>query len=174
MESVLLLNASFEPLRIISWQRAISMCFMGKVEVIEEYDHQIRSVSLAIKAPAVVRLLRYVRLGQRKPALSRANLLARDNFHCQYCGISMTSKESTLDHVIPRIQNGGSTWENMVAACASCNREKGGRTPSQAGMKLLKKPIQPSWLPVLQIRLKGNIPETWGIFLRSWKTNSRS
>ena len=83
MQTVLLLNASFEPLKIISWQRAITMFFLGKVEVIEEYDGDIRSVSFSIKAPAVVRLLKYAKMGRKLPPLCRGTILARDNFQCQ-------------------------------------------------------------------------------------------
>lgn len=167
MSSVLLLNASYEPLKIISWQRAVSLFFLGKVEVIEEYQHDIRSVSLVIKAPAVVRLLNYVRLGRRSPVLSRANLLARDNFKCQYCGISLTASSATLDHVVPRSKGGKKSWENMVCACVSCNVKKGNKSLKQSRMKLIKEPLKPEWLPILQIRLDGKVPECWQDFLSS-------
>src|SRR5690606_12192902 len=132
MQAVLLLNASYEPLRIIHWQRAITLFFLGKVEVIEEYDHEIRSVSVAIKAPAVVRLLRYVKVGQRSPPLMRTNVRARDRFKCQYCQIDRTAKQATLDHVIPNSLGGKSTGENIVCCCPPCNRKKGAQTPEQA------------------------------------------
>jgi 5-methylcytosine-specific restriction endonuclease McrA len=167
MRSVLLLNASYEPLKIISWQRAVTMFFCGKVEVVEEYDQSIHSVSLVIKAPAVVRLLQFVNIGRRSPPLSRTNVLARDNFECQYCAKTLSPKEATLDHVIPRSQQGKTTWENIVCCCAHCNRKKGGRTPQEARMALRKKPIKPDWLPVLTIRLNGRIPKSWQLFLRS-------
>lgn len=166
MSSVLLLSASYEPIRVISWQNAVGLFFLGKVEIIEEYDHQIRSVSMAIKAPAVVRLLRFFRAGRRSPPLSRANVLARDGFRCQYCSQELTTKEATLDHVVPRSQGGKTTWENIVCSCAACNRKKGGRTPKEAHMKLLSKPVKPDWLPVLNIRLHGKVPHAWHIFLQ--------
>ena len=166
MSSVLLLSSTYEPLRVISWQNAVCMFFLGKVEIIEEYDHHIRSVSVAIKAPAVVRLLRFFRAGRRSPPLSRANVLARDGFRCQYCYNELNSKEATLDHVVPRSQGGKTTWENIVCACAGCNRKKGGRTPKEAHMKLLSKPIKPDWLPVLNINLHGKVPSAWHIFLQ--------
>jgi 5-methylcytosine-specific restriction endonuclease McrA len=167
MNPVLLLNATYEPLRVISWQNAVCMFFMGKVEVVEEYEHDIRSVSIAIKAPAVVRLVKFFKGGRRAPPLSRANVLARDNFQCQYCSTELTPKESTLDHVLPRSRGGKTTWENIVCACAACNRKKGGLTPKEARMKLLKDPIKPEWLPVLNIRLNGNIHPSWFIFLQT-------
>ena len=165
MQTVLLLNASYEPLRVISWQRAVTMFFLGKVEVVEEYDHQIHSVSLVIRAPAVVRLLQFVSSGRRAPPLSRANVLARDNFQCLYCSRELSTKEATLDHVVPRSQGGKTTWDNIVCACGACNRRKGGRTPKEARMKLLKTPIRPDWLPVLTIRLNGKVPLSWQLFL---------
>lgn len=165
MDSVLLLNASFEPLKVISWQRAITMFFLGKVEVIEEYDQEIRSISLVIKAPAVVRLLRYISIGRKAPPLCRSNVLARDGLECQYCGAPQSSREATLDHVVPRSQGGKTTWDNVVCCCVSCNRKKGGRTPREAQMNLRTKPVRPEWLPVLQVRLNGRIPEPWQLFL---------
>lgn len=166
--AVLLLNASYEPLKVISWQRAVSLFFGGKIEVIEEYDHEIRSVSLAIKAPAVVRLLRYIHVGKRTPPLSRANILARDNLQCQYCTISLSAKDATLDHVVPRSRGGITSWQNVVCCCKRCNRRKGAQTLKQAGMKLLKEPVQPDWLPVLQIRLNGRVPSSWQSFLEAF------
>lgn len=167
MQSVLLLNASYEPLKVISWQRAVTMVFMGKVEIVDEYDHHIRSVSIIIKAPAVVRLLQFVKIGRKSPPLCRTNILARDNFECQYCGKVLMSKEATLDHVVPRSQKGKTSWENIVCCCPPCNRRKGGRTPAEAKMLLRKKPVKPDWLPVLNMRLNGKVPLSWQLFLRS-------
>lgn len=145
------------------------MFFLGKVEVIEEYEHDIRSVSIAIKAPAVVRLLKFVRIGRKTPPLCRTNILARDNFQCQYCTKVLTSKEATLDHVVPRSQGGRTTWENVVCCCTACNRKKGGRTPSEARMPLQKRPVRPDWLPVLSFKLHGKVPSAWHIFLQQPK-----
>jgi len=166
MQGVLLLNSSYEPLRVITWQRAVTMFFMGKVEVVQEYDHSIRSVSLVIRAPAVVRLLKFVKMGRKSPPLCRTNVLARDRFECQYCGRGLPAREATLDHVIPRSQGGRTSWENVVCCCASCNRRKGGRTPAEARMSLRTKPVRPDWLPVLTTRLNGQIPSSWQEFLR--------
>lgn len=168
MDHVLLLNASYEPLRIISWRRAVTLFFTGKVEVLEEYEHDIRSVSIVIRAPAVVRLLSFVKMGRRCPPLSRPNVLARDRFTCQYCRRGLSSREATLDHVIPKSQGGTTEWENVVTCCPTCNRKKGGRTPKQAGMPLERHPIRPDWLPVLNIRLNGNVPLSWQTFLLAY------
>lgn len=165
MQSVLLLNTSYEPLKVISWQKAVSMFFLGKVEIVEEYEHDIRSVSLVIKAPAVVRLLRFVHLGRKSPPLTRLNVLARDQFKCQYCAIDLNPKDATLDHVIPRSQGGITSWENIVCSCGRCNRKKGGRTPLEANMMLATTPVKPDWLPILHVRWGGNIPQVWQTFL---------
>lgn len=165
LENTLLLNASFEPLRVISWQKAVTLSFLGKVEIVHSYDREIRSVSLAIRVPAVVRLLRYVQIGTRRPPLTKLNILARDQYSCQYCRQELTRKDATLDHVLPRSRGGKTAWDNLVIACHSCNRKKGGLTPKEAGMKLLKPPIQPEWLPVLSLRFQKNLPDAWLIFL---------
>ena len=165
MESTLLLNASFEPLKIISWERAVTLFFLGKVEVVEEYDREVRSVSLAVKMPSVVRLLNYVKLGRRRPPLSKLNILSRDEFRCQYCLSNLSYREATLDHVLPRSQGGTTSWENVVTACHPCNRKKGGRTPVQAAMALYKHPVQPDWLPILSVTFKHHFPEEWLTFL---------
>lgn len=166
MEATLLLNASFEPIKIISWQRAITLMFLNKVEVVDTYERDIRSVSVAIKMPAVVRLLRYVKLQKRRPPLSRLNLLARDGFRCQYCLSDLAYKESTIDHVLPRSQGGTTHWRNVVTACHQCNRKKGGRTPQQAQMALAAEPYEPDWLPVLTVRFFHNMPPSWITFLQ--------
>lgn len=165
MRSALLLNSSFEPLKVISWQRAVTLFFTGKVEVVEEYDLDIHSVSLVIKAPAVVRLLRYAKIGTRKPPLCKINILARDDFECQYCGIELRTQDATLDHVLPRCRGGTTKWNNIVTCCRNCNRKKGGKTPDEARMPLRKKPEQPDWLPVISFRMNGNIPKAWRDFL---------
>ena len=171
-KSVLLLNASYEPMRVISWKRAVCLFFAGKAEVVEEYEHQIHSVSIVIQAPAVIRLLSYVKIAKRSPALSRVNVLARDNFKCQYCGVALNSKTATIDHIVPRSAGGDSSWKNLVCACAGCNRRKGSKTMRQANMRLARDPFQPDWLPVVRFKLNGNVPDTWLYFLQSFKLNS--
>lgn len=165
MESVLLLNASFEPLRVISWRKAVCLYFSGKVEIVEEYERTIRSVSLVIKAPSIVRLLGYVKISNRTPPLNRVNILARDRFQCQYCSVPLTSKDATIDHVLPRSRGGATSWKNVVCCCNRCNRKKGRRTPEEAHMPLLKQPVQPNWLPVITVTLNGRVPGSWHNFL---------
>ncbi len=170
MGHALVLNASYEPLHIVTWQRAIQLLFQGKVEVIEEYDREIRTVRLSIKMPAVLRLLTYIPATKRKHIIrfSRANIFARDKHICQYCGSQPSKSQLTLDHVTPIVQGGRKCWENIVTACKPCNQKKGGKTPAQAGMHLRGKPGRPNWLPtsILQVEIKQS-PERWQIYFRT-------
>src|SRR5262247_1013601 len=154
----LLLNQGFEPVKVISWQRALPLLFLGKDEVLEEYDHDIRSVNLIIKIPAVVRLLRAFRRHARPVKFSRVNIYARDNYRCQYCGKKASISELTYDHVVPRSQGGMTEWTNIVTCCYVCNRKKGGRTPREAGMALLAAPSQRNWVPAGAITTRHGRP----------------
>jgi len=165
MEQTLLLNATYEPLQIVSWKRAIRMLFQDKVEVLEEYKNEIRSVSLAIRVPSVIRLLHYVKMhrNHRTVKLSRTNLFTRDNFRCQYCGIKLSSSELTYDHLIPVSRGGKKNWDNIVTCCVPCNRIKSNRTPKESGLRLLRNPKTPSGFPIrLQFLMaKIKTPESW-------------
>ncbi|MFZ7112754.1 MAG: HNH endonuclease [Desulfatiglandales bacterium] len=162
MEQVLLLNITYEPLKIINWRKAVTMLCLGKVEVIEEYDHEIRSVSFAVKLPSVVRLLKLIKRPKNPIKFSRQNIYARDRFKCQYCGGSFSSEELTYDHVFPKSRGGRTEWENIVTCCVECNRIKGGRTPEEAAMTLIRKPARPSWIPALRITIGfQRVPESW-------------
>ncbi len=166
MEKILLLNVTYEPLLVISWQKAITLLTLGKVEVIEEYDHEVHSVSFAIKLPAVVRLLNMVKWRKRTPTFSRSNIYARDHQKCQYCGKKLALQEITYDHVVPKSQGGETSWGNVVVCCLKCNGKKGGRTPKQAGMKLLSAPKRPKWNMTLQVTIRiKQVPESWRDYL---------
>lgn len=169
MSHALVLNASFEPLHIVTWQRALQLLFQGKVEVVEESDQEVRTVRLTIKVPAVLRLLNYVHLGRKKEIVrfSRINIFLRDQTVCQYCGNSFSKSHLTLDHVIPIVQGGKKCWENIVTACKPCNQRKGGRTPAQAGMRLIRRPRKPNWLPAASLQMGiARTPERWKIYLK--------
>lgn len=158
----LLLTPWMRPHKIISWQVAVTMSFLGKVEVIEEYDEEIASPSLSIRAPAVVRLKRPLGGMKRGVKFSRNNVFARDDFRCQYCGARKSARELNYDHVVPRVQGGATVWDNIVASCYDCNGKKRGRTPEQAGMKLLRAPVKPRSLPMTTVLSReGNHPESW-------------
>jgi len=165
--TTLLLNASYEPLSVIPWERAITMLFLDKVEIIEEYEgRHIRSASKSFGLPSVVRLLKYVRRRRFGIKFSRQNVYFRDNHTCQYCGKKPPEVELSLDHVNPKTYGGRSHWENIVACCVRCNRRKGGRTPEQAGMKLLNKPRKPKTFAHVSVwSRKHNTPEQWLIYL---------
>jgi len=164
MERVLLLNADeWTPLSIISWKKAIELICQEKVKVIEETDQEVRSVSIAIKVPSIIALKKYVRF-KRKIKYSKYNVFARDDYKCQYCGKEIERGcEMTLDHVNPRSQGGTTCWENTVLACRSCNFKKGGRTPKEAHMRLMKQPIKPEFLNWLTVTFKrsSNMPDEW-------------
>ncbi len=166
MEQVLLLNATFEPLKVIDWKRAIRLLTLGKVEVLEEYDREIHSVTFAIKLPAVLRLFGYVKYRKKHVKFSRANIYGRDNFRCQYCGHKFESQDLTFDHVTPRRYGGKTEWTNIVTCCYKCNRKKGGRTLREAGFKLLRKAIKPDWMPFLMITIGvRSVPDSWRDYL---------
>jgi len=168
MEQTLLLNASYEPLKIVHWQKAITLLCQGNVEVIAEYDREVRSVSISFRLPSVIRLLRYIKMKRRfdNVPFSRANIYARDDHSCQYCGESFPTTELTFDHVTPVAQGGRKDWENIVTCCVTCNRRKGGRTPEEAGMHLRRMPRRPESMPALRITIRlHTAPESWRDYL---------
>ncbi len=141
----LVLNADFRPLSyyplsIWSWQDTIKAVFLDRVNIVALYDHAVHSPSMEMKLPSVVALKSYVR-PLRQPAFTRFNVFLRDRFSCQYCG---SREDLTFDHVVPRSKGGETTWENVVAACSSCNLEKGGQSPDESGMFPHQMPFQPS------------------------------
>lgn len=169
MSQVLVLTQQYQPHRVVSWQRAVTLVFGDKAQVIETYDEEIRSVSVTIKAPAVIRLLGAVRGTKRAVKFSRVNILIRDHFRCQFCGVKHEMRDLTYDHVVPRAQGGRTTWDNIVTACRPCNARKGDRTPEQAGMPLRTKPVRPTSLPISMLRFdKRDVPSTWATYL-FWK-----
>ena len=164
MEQALLLNASYEPLKIVNWQKAITLWCQGKVEVIAVHDSEIRAVSFSFKLPSVIRLLRFVKIRRRFDYVpfSRANIYARDHYTCQYCSETMSTSELTFDHVVPVAQGGRKDWENIVTCCVACNRRKGGRTPSEARMHLIRMPRRPEKAPAIRITVGlKNAPDSW-------------
>ena len=168
MEQTLLLNATYEPLKVVDWRKAITMLCQGKVEVVSEYEREVRSVSVTFKLPSVIRLLRYITIKRRIDYVpfSRANIYARDDHRCQYCGIEHPVGDLTFDHVLPVSQGGKKNWENIVTSCIGCNRRKGGRTPVQAGMRVIRQPSRPSRSPVVRLTFGLlNAPESWRDYL---------
>jgi len=188
---VLVLNKLYMAVRVISARRAFTMLWSDLAEVIQvengqyhsysfnnwaelaEYQRTfeaarhdwVQTVRLEIAIPRVIRLLGYDRLPAQTVKLNRRNLFARDRNICQYCGRHFTTSELSIDHVLPRSLGGGDSWENLVCACIRCNARKGGRTPDQAHMKLVKKPMMPKRNPLVQLRLGQDKYSSWKTFL---------
>ena len=144
----LVLNADFRPLNYFplslwSWQNAVKAVFLNRVNVVSEYDHSIHSPSWDMRLPSVISLKEYVQIS-RRPAFTRFNVFLRDRFICQYCCTRFPAQELTFDHVIPRSRGGLTEWSNVVAACSACNLRKANKLVKEAGMKIRRKPIQPS------------------------------
>lgn len=166
--SALILNAGYEPLQVVNWQKALTLAFQDKVDVLEYHTSFVNSPRHRFQLPSVLRLRRYVSPYRGVLVkLSRTNLFLRDLHTCQYCGDRFTASQLTVDHVIPLSQGGQHHWRNVVASCAPCNNRKGGRTPEQAEMPLLNKPFQPQWLPRREFHDGGrpSWPESWQAYL---------
>ncbi len=158
--SVLLLDMTYEPIRIIDWQDAMTLIVTGDAEVVEEIDQPVRSAMQTWNMPSVIRQLKkFKRRGEVK--FSRLNIYMRDNWTCQYCRQKMRTQELTFDHVLPRAQGGKTSWTNIVTACRPCNSRKDNRTPEQAKMRLLRQPEQPKWLPAQTVIRLKTIPKQW-------------
>ncbi|MBI5247939.1 MAG: HNH endonuclease [Desulfomonile tiedjei] len=155
MEAVIVINASYEFLGLVSWQRAMGLLFSGKVEVVKESSRIVKTVTRTFRVPAVIRLVKFIRkIYKREVPFSRKNILIRDGCQCQYCGDEFVSGDLTIDHIIPKVQGGNNDWTNVVACCRSCNVRKGGRTPRQAGMQLVRKPFKPTIMEFINLYLK--------------------
>jgi 5-methylcytosine-specific restriction endonuclease McrA len=161
---VLVLNASFEPINVCTMRRATVLVLKERAEVLEHRDGLLRSERLELEKPCVIRLVRYVRIPRdvHRRKITRKAVLARDAWTCQYCGHQ--AHGLTVDHVIPRSRGGASEWDNIVAACAPCNRRKGNRTPHEARMHPASRPRPPG--PTVFIRIASpRIPLAWETYL---------
>ena len=147
----LVLNAGYEPMQLVSWQRALCLVFAAKAEIVAEYDKVVRTISTSFKLPSVVRLKRYVRVARRLGLVrcTRKNVFLRDRFRCQYCGAHCSAGHITIDHVVPRSKGGRTMWNNVVAACPACNRKKGDRDLKESGMRLVHHPRRPTWSEIM-------------------------
>lgn len=189
--SVLVLNRNFMAIRVITARHAFILLFREVVEVIDieegqfnnydfaswcelshlrveakkAHDDWIRAVNFEIQVPRIVRLTRFDRQHCTTLRLNRRNLFARDDHRCQYCGMALPASQLSLDHVMPRSRGGETTWENVVASCVKCNTKKGGRTPQEARMHLMKAPARPNHHPLLTTKLGNPKYESWKSFL---------
>lgn len=190
--SVLVLNRFFMAVHIISARRAFSLVFKRAAEVVHVVDDRydsfnfeswrdlsqyreffpdddphdwVRTVSFQIRVPRVIRLMGYDKLPRQRVKFNRRNLFARDENRCQYCGRRFRTSELSLDHVIPRSRGGQAAWTNLVCACTACNKRKGGRTPKEAGIKLIREPRQPRRSPIVRMKLRSRKYGSWKAFL---------
>lgn len=167
MEATLLLNASFEPLKIVDWHRAMILVVQDKAEIIESHDRTSRTPRFEFHLPSVIRLRHYVKNKARQLVpFTRMNLYIRDNFTCQFCSDVFHPRDLTFDHVVPVSKGGSGGWENIVCACRGCNSKKADRTPEEAGMTLRRRPRRPPALPALKISVHTkSAPPAWRDFL---------
>ena len=156
MDGCIVLNADFSYLNTISWKRAIKLMLAQKVRVVKESDKVVRfGQNGAIRIPSVVALIKLIRIIFRgRVPFSKQNLIIRENGQCAYCG--KKTKALTIDHIIPRSRNGETSFENCVAACRICNHKKGARTPNEAGMRLMVRPVQPTISEFLRKKMAGS------------------
>ena len=163
---VLVLNRSFAPIHITSVRRAFSLLYQGIAHAVSEqyqtfdfdswsalsvsvHDDSVGMINRVIRVPRVILLVTYDRVPRRQVRFSRFNIYASDRNTCQYCARHFSRSDLNIDHVIPRSRGGLSTWDNVVCSCLACNRKKGGQTPDEAHMKLLKVPRRPEWTPFM-------------------------
>jgi 5-methylcytosine-specific restriction endonuclease McrA len=161
-DRTLVLNASYEPIQFVDWRRALALVFRDKAEVVASYDNKpIRSISTSIKTPKVVRLKTYIKLISNfvHRAYSKQAVHRRDGYICQYCGIQLTSKKATIDHIMPQSRGGRDTWKNTTTSCQKCNNKKDNMTPIEAGMKLLSVPDKPDLVKQLDVDLATQLKE---------------
>ncbi len=161
MRSALVLNATYEPLSVVSARRAICLVLCDKADIVADDGTQVHSERMSVSSPLVIRLRYVVKVPyHRHTAMSRRAVFARDNHKCGYCG----SHADSIDHVLPRSRGGKNVWENVIAACRSCNLRKRDRTPEEAGMKMMTMPRTPremSWIAFAVPR----VPEEWKPYL---------
>jgi 5-methylcytosine-specific restriction endonuclease McrA len=189
---VLVLNRNFQPVTVIGVRRALCMLYVGVARVLDQEFHQldfqswaalsaelnddtVGTVNRRIRVPRVVVLQVYDRVPLGRIRFSRHNIFVRDDHTCQYCGERLPRKELNLDHVVPRSRGGKTNWLNVVASCMECNFKKGGRTPHEAGMKLIRQPRRPRWSelirpPRLRARYREWIPFLDPVDASYWNT----
>lgn len=161
---VLVLDASFQPAMRVPWERAFKMIYEGVVEVIEETTKVKHTVNTEWRVPSILRFTT-VALGKRRVRFSRLSIYNRDRGRCQYCGKFCSLRAFELEHVFPQSRGGLTTWENTVTACTACNQKKTNRTPQEAGMTLIRKPVKPKTLSFMYTWKQG-MPESWRSYMR--------
>ena len=180
--AVLVLNKHYQPIHVTTVRRAFSLLYQGAAKAVDHqyqlfdflswaalssqlHDDSIGTIRARIRVPRVILLQACASLPRRRVRFSRLNIYLRDSNTCQYCGRTLPRDGLNLDHVSPRTQGGITSWENVVCCCIRCNLKKGGRTPEQAGMRLLRRPFKPRWSPLIQRGLRPGILAQWRPFI---------
>lgn len=165
-EPVLMLNVNFEPLHVCNTKRALALVLAGKAEIVLNGRGYLRSSSQEFEIPSVIKLSYMIKRPRPRISLSKREILRRDDHTCQYCG--RKSRQLTIDHVIPRRLGGPHSWENLVAACPSCNRLKGGKMPDEISMTLHTKPAEPNATAVYRFGAHLEHRQEWAEFIEGW------
>ena len=148
-KQVLVLNAGYEPLSLVSVRRAVVLLLREKAEMLEATQQMLVGASYAIPVPLFIRLVPYVRLPHRRVPPTRAAVMLRDAYTCQYCGATPGRAELTVDHIVPRSRGGRHHWLNLVTACKRCNQVKGSFTPDEVQMRLIRRPFEPTYVALV-------------------------
>jgi len=172
MKKALLLNADYTPLHFISDARAFSLVFKGRAEILDMGgkpsvwgDEVFRTPNISFNVPATIRLLQRINRKWKPPRFRKKAIFNRDDWRCQYCQTELHRSNITIDHVQPRSRGGASSWKNCVASCKSCNRIKANKTPNEAGMPLLKQPVEPTPFHFFDAARGNNWHDDWSIFI---------
>lgn len=181
---VLVLNKSWVAVNVASVRRSITMLYQGLARAVHPEDYSLydfddwcelstleiegrylHTPDLRVRIPEIILLNGFNGFFHREVRFSRRNIFERDKNSCQYCGRKLAKAELTIDHVVPRSKGGRDTWENLALACVKCNVKKGNRTPREANMPLIRRPIKPHWLPTLGARLPTSKLSSWQRFV---------
>ncbi|MDX1523535.1 MAG: HNH endonuclease [Anaerolineae bacterium] len=165
MGEVLVLNATYEPLSVVSVKRAVVLLLKEKAELVETATAMLRAENFSLPKPLVIRLVYFVKIPRRVSLpVTRRGVLTRDQYTCQYCGVLPPRKDLTVDHILPRSRGGKTTWENVATACKKCNGRKSNRTPAEANMKLLSTPNRPRYLAIASLG-NAEAKKAWGKYI---------
>ena len=186
-QHVLVLNRLWQAVNVCTARRALTLLFQGHAQAVltmddgafrtfdfsqwhglsqeQENPESIATISFRIRVPRVILLLAYDRLPKKEVKFTRHNIFERDKSTCQYCGKVFERQDLNLDHVVPRDRGGPTSWENIVCSCIPCNTRKANRTPSEAGINLIRKPKRPKWRPFVQINFSIYQHDSWKHFI---------